>query len=136
MKTEPNVEIGLVGRAVIWRDCAQTIFQVLGRAIALYDMGEQISAIAQAKKMIFLNPSNGQGIRFFLSTWFFEAHDAKSCTNLLRKYGTDGDKHLAYTDVLLQFLHWKKDDAVGNNVWKVLYMVLKANPYVPDIIKI
>jgi hypothetical protein len=46
-----------------------------GRAIALYDLGARELAIAQAKKMMFLNPSDNQGVRLLLCTWFLEVGD-------------------------------------------------------------
>ena len=105
-----------------------------GRAITLKDIGKRKEAIAQAKKILRLNPNDNQGIRQLLCTWFLEARDTEGCTNLLRKYGTDGDNSLAYADVLLQYLRWKKDDAVENDVRQALYVALKANPFVPDLL--
>ena len=72
-----------------------------GRAFALKDSGKSREAIAQAKKIMRLNPGDNQGLRLSLCTWFLEARDAEGCTNLLRKHGTSGDTSLAYADVVL-----------------------------------
>jgi len=68
--------------------------------IALNDSSEQKMAVTQAKKIIRLNPHNNLGVSVryvVLCPWFLEARDTEGCTNLLRKYGTNGDLHLAYT---------------------------------------
>jgi tetratricopeptide (TPR) repeat protein len=109
---------------------------LLGRAIALYDLGARELAIAQAKKVMFLNPSDNQGVRLLLCTWFLEVGNTEGCANLLRKYGTKRDAHLAYTDVLLQFLRWKKDGAAEDEVKNALRTALKVNPHVPGMIGI
>ena len=105
-----------------------------GGAIALKGMGKRKEAIFQAKKLMRLNPNDNQGIRQLLCTWFLEAGDTEGCTNLLRKYETRGDTSLAYTDVLLQFLRWGKDDATEKEVRHALYGALKSNPFVPDLL--
>jgi len=107
-----------------------------GRAIALKTMGKRKDAIAQAKKIMRLNPGDNQGIRQLLVTWFLEDSDTEGCTNLLRKYGTKGENSLAYADVLLQYIRWKKDDVFENDVKKALYVALIANSFVPDLLGI
>jgi len=73
-------------------------------------------------------------VRKILCSWFLEAKDTEGCTNLLRKFNTKDDASLAYTDVLLQYLRWKKDDVVENDVKLALYTAIQTNPYVPDIL--
>ena len=102
--------------------------------MALKNTGKRNEAIAQAKKIMRMNPNDNQGIRQLLCTWFLEARDTEGCTNLLRKYGTNGEASLSYADVLLQYLRWKKDDAVENEVKQALYVAIKANPFVPDLL--
>mmetsp|Transcript_25325 Transcript_25325/g.53501 ORF Transcript_25325/g.53501 Transcript_25325/m.53501 type:complete len:895 (-) Transcript_25325:24-2708(-) len=107
---------------------------LLGRAIAFKDAGKRRDAIAQAKKLMRLNPNDNQGVRKLLCTWFLEARDTEGCTNILRKYGTNNDSFMAYTDVMLQYVRWKKDDAIENEVKKALYTAIKANPYVSNML--
>ena len=109
---------------------------LLGRAIALKNCGKRSEAISQAKKLMRLNPRDNQGIRQVLCTWFLEARDTEGCTNLLRKYEANGETSLSYADVILQYLRWKKDDAVEKDVKQALYVALKSNPFVPDLLGI
>ncbi|KAL7535430.1 hypothetical protein ACHAWF_005165 [Thalassiosira exigua] len=103
-----------------------------GRAIAFKNMSKRSEAIAQAKRLMRLNPHSS--IRDMLCTWFLEARDTEGCTNLLRRCGTNGDTSLSFADVLLQYIRWKKDDAVEKDVKKALYEAMKVNPYVPDLL--
>ena len=107
---------------------------LLGRAFCLKDTGERDEAIRQAKKLMRLNPGDNQGVRKLLCSWFLEAKDTEGCTNLLRKFNTADDACLAYTDVMLQYLRWKKDDVVENDVRLALYTAIQTNPFVPDIL--
>lgn len=107
---------------------------LLGRAMCLKKTGKREEAIRQAKKLMRLNPNDNQGVRQLLCSWFLEAKDTEGCTNLLRKFNTKNDASLAYTDVLLQYLRWKKDDVVENDVKFALYTAIQTNPYVPDIL--
>ena len=72
-------------------------------------------------------------MRLLLCNWYLEIGDTEGCTNLLRKYRGYG-AYLAYSDVLLQCLRWKKDDVVESEVKKTLHNAIMANPYVPDFI--
>jgi len=107
---------------------------VSGRAQVLKDVGKKEEAITQAKKLIRWNPSDNQGMRQLLCSWYLETGDTEGCTNLLRKYEESLCTSLSYSDVLLQFLRWKKDDVVENDVKRALYAALKTNPFVPDLI--
>lgn len=107
---------------------------LLGRALCLKHTGNREEAIRQAKKIMRLNPGDNQGVRKLLCSWFLEAKDTEGCTNLLRKFNTKDDACLAYTDLLLQYLRWKKDDVVENDVRLALYTAIQTNPFVPDII--
>mmetsp|Transcript_3459 Transcript_3459/g.5264 ORF Transcript_3459/g.5264 Transcript_3459/m.5264 type:complete len:907 (-) Transcript_3459:1869-4589(-) len=107
---------------------------LLGRALCLKKTGKREEAIRQAKKLLRLNPGDNQGVRKMLCSWFIESKDTEGCTNLLRKFNTKDDASLAYTDVLLQYLRWKKDDVVENDVKLALYTAIQTNPYVPDIL--
>lgn len=105
-----------------------------GRAIALYDIGRTEDAIKQAKNLLKLNPSDNQGTRKLLVTWYLETENTEGCANLLRKYSDCIDTDLAYADVLLQFLLWKKDDAVEDDVKRALFVAIGQNTYVPELI--
>jgi len=105
-----------------------------GRAFALKDLGRVDETVRQTKKLLRWDPDDGQGMRRLLCTWYLEIGDTEGCTNLLRKYNTSIDTSMAYTDVLLQFLRWKKDDVVEKDVQYALYIALKNNPFVPDVI--
>jgi len=105
-----------------------------GRALALKDLGRVDEAVRQTKKLLRWDPDDGQGMRRLMCTWYLEIGDTEGCTNLLRKYNTSIDTSMAYTDVLLQFLRWKKDDVVEKDVQHALYIALKNNPFVPDVI--
>ena len=107
---------------------------LLFRAQCLKHTGKREEAIRQAKMIMRLNPGDNQGVRKLLCSWFLEAKDTEGCTNLLRKYETKGDACLAYTDVLLQYLRWKKDDVVENDVRRAFYTAIQTNPFVPDIL--
>lgn len=107
---------------------------LLGRALCLKNTGKREEAIRQAKKLLRLNPGDNQGVRKMLCSWFLESKDTEGCTNLLRKFNTKDDASLAYTDVLLQYQRWKKDDVVENDVKFALYTAIETNPYVPDIL--
>mmetsp|Transcript_21159 Transcript_21159/g.34900 ORF Transcript_21159/g.34900 Transcript_21159/m.34900 type:complete len:773 (-) Transcript_21159:7-2325(-) len=107
---------------------------LLGRALCLKHTGKREEAIRQAKKLMRLNPGDNQGVRKLLCSWFLEAKDTEGCTNLLRKFNTKDDACLAYTDVLLQYLRWKKGDVVENDVRLALYTAIQTNPFVPDIL--
>ncbi len=107
---------------------------LLGRAQCLKNTGKREEAIRQAKKLMRLNPGDNQGVRKLLCSWFLEAKDTEGCTNLLRKFNTKDDACLAYTDVLLQYLRWKKDDVVENDVRQALYTAIQTNPFVPDVL--
>jgi len=105
-----------------------------GRARALQHLGRTKEAIAQAKKIMKWNPSDNQGLRSSLVNWFLEVGDTESCTNLLRKYDASDGAHLAYADLVLQYLRWKKDDASEKDVKRALYIAIKTNPHVPELI--
>ena len=106
-----------------------------GRATTLRDMGQIHEAIAKAKNLIILNPSDNQGIRDKLCTWFLEVRDTEGCAHLLRKYARCIDTHLAYADVLMQYFLWKRGDTGEKDVKKALYFALKENPHVPDLLQ-
>ena len=105
-----------------------------GRAHALKDLDRIDDAIVQAKKLLNSNPNDNQGIRLLLCSWFLEAGDTQGCTNLLTKYDTSHDTFLAYSNVLLQFLRWKQDNAIEDDVRRALFLALKENPFVPDLL--
>ncbi len=75
---------------------------------ALHIVGRTSEAIAVAKKLLRWNPGDNQGIRSLLCSWYVANGDAEGCTNLLRKYEKFPNASLTYSDVLLQFLRWKK----------------------------
>ncbi|KAK1748760.1 hypothetical protein QTG54_000699 [Skeletonema marinoi] len=108
---------------------------LLGRAQCLKNTGKRDEAIRQAKKIMRLNPGDNQGVRKLLCSCFLEARDTEGCTNLLRKFDTKDDACLAYTDVLLQYLRWMKDDVVENDVRLALYTAIQTNPFVPDMLE-
>ena len=105
-----------------------------GRAIALYEIGRTEEAIKQAKSLLRLNPSDNLGTRQLLVSWYLETENTEGCSNLFRKYADRIDTDLAYADVLLQFLLWKKDDAVEEDVKKALFVAIGENTFVPDLI--
>jgi tetratricopeptide (TPR) repeat protein len=105
-----------------------------GRGVALKEVGRRKEAIAQAKKLLRLNPSDNQGVRKELCSWYLDAGDTEACTNLMRKFGDTFDTFLAYSDVLLQYSRWQKDDATENEVRETLYSALQQNIYVPDLL--
>ena len=107
---------------------------ICNRALALKGLGRTEEATQQAKKLLKWNPRDNQGIRKLLCNWFLELGDTEGALNLFRSFQTSGDAFLAYTDVLLQFLRWKKDDIFEDDVQKTLVKALKANPYVPAIL--
>ncbi|KAL7449451.1 hypothetical protein ACHAXS_000203, partial [Conticribra weissflogii] len=104
-----------------------------GRAHALKWSGKIIDAIIQGKKLILLQQRGGAGMGIPLCGWYLESGNTEGVSNLLRKFGTYNTS-FAYHDVLLQFLLWRRDDAVEFDVDKALYTALKHNPYVPDIV--
>ena len=105
-----------------------------GRALTLKDTGNTREAVKQAEKLLQWNPRDNQGVRKLLCSWYLETNDLESCTNLLREYGTDFDTHLAYGDILLQFLRWKKGDAVEKDVQQALKKALENNKFVPKLL--
>ena len=105
-----------------------------GRAFALKGVGKTRDAIIQGKKLLRINPRDGQGIRKYLCSWYLEMGDTEGPTNLLRRFGTSCSAPMAYHDVLLQFLLWEKDDTVENDVKKALYVAMKENTFVPDLV--
>lgn len=82
-----------------------------------------------------MNPSDNQGIRDKLCTWFLEVRDTEGCAHLLRKFAGCNNTHLAYADVLLQYFLWKRGDTGEKDVKKALYFALKENPVVPDLLQ-
>jgi tetratricopeptide (TPR) repeat protein len=107
---------------------------LLGRAIALKEMGEIKSAIKAAKKILKWNPNDNQGVRTIVCNWMLQDGDTEGCLNILRSYDELNNSALAYSDVLLQFLRWKKEDVLEEDVQKSLYRALKCNLYIPDLL--
>lgn len=110
---------------------------VLGLALSLKELGRTGEAIAVAKKLLRWNPGDNQGVRTILCNWLLEAGDTEACLNLVMDYQTDGrnyDSSLSYSYLLLQFLRWKRGDALEEAVQKALCAALDSNPYVPDLL--
>ncbi len=107
---------------------------ISARARALKDIGNVQEAAKQAKMLLRWNPGDNQGMRKLLCTWYLENNNTEGCSNLLRKFNTNDDMNLAYTDVLLQYLLWKKDDAVEKEVQQALFVALQRNSHVPDVL--
>ena len=104
------------------------------RSMSLHKLGRTVEAVDQAKKILKLNPSDNQGIRKLLCNWYLEISDTEGILNLFRSFNVEHDGFLAYSDVLLQFLRWKKDDIFEDSLKKTLYKALKANPYIPSFL--
>lgn len=93
-------------------------------ALALWDEGDRVGAIAQAKLLLRLNPNDNQGIRELLWAWYPAIGDWAATENLLKRYRKDRSTACLYTKWLLAFRRGEPTDAC-------LAEAMKANPHVP-----
>ena len=95
-------------------------------------------AIEQGEKLLRWNPSDNQGMRKLLCNWYLQENNTEDCLQLLREQNAGCDSDLAYTDVLIQFLRWKRGkyrhDSENRSVKKALFKALQNNYYIPDLL--
>jgi tetratricopeptide (TPR) repeat protein len=111
---------------------------IFGYACALHGVGRNTEAIEQSENLLRWNPNDNQGVRKIVCNWYLQENNIEDCLHLLRDHDTGHDSYLAYTDVLVQFLRWKRGkrchDQENHSVQKALYKAIGANPYIPDML--
>lgn len=104
-----------------------------GRATALKKLGRTKEACLQAMKFLKWCPQDNLRVSYRLCNWFLEIGDTENLVHLFREFGTDS-AFSAYSDVLVQFLRWKREDIFEDNVKEALCKALKVNPFVPFLL--
>ena len=97
-----------------------------GYGKALWDGGKTKEAIEAYSYMLTLNPSDNQGIRYALVSWFFVVNDLKGARKLLRTYRYDTSAGMNFSVLLLRILE-KKDE---NLIQKYYNAAVSSNQYI------
>ncbi len=94
-----------------------------------YTFAEQFEdAITIYKRMLELNPSDNQGVRYTLSTLYLRINDIKSYETFIKEYDEDYNTEWTYNFALYNFIKF----GACNKSTKALRKAYKNNPYVLD----
>lgn len=111
---------------------------IYGYALALHTLRRNDEAIEQGEKLLRWNRNDNQGMRKLLCNWYLQENKLEDCLQLLREQDTECDSDLAYTDVLIQFLRWKRgkysNDPENRSVQKALFKAIENNHFIPDLL--
>ena len=94
-------------------------------------LGNRSRAITLYSRMLELNPSDNQGVRYALATCLLEEHTPQAqarLSKLLSDYPDDAAANWAYSRALLRFQQEGGPSLVAQNLLK---HALKTNPHIP-----
>ncbi len=96
-------------------------------ALALWEHGERVEAIAEAESLLRLNANDNQGIRELLWAWYPVVGDWAAMEKLLKRYRKDWSVAFLYARWLVAFRRGEVDAAL-------LAEALEVNPHVPGFL--
>jgi tetratricopeptide (TPR) repeat protein len=101
-----------------------------GYMLVCHKLGKKQEACKIAELLLRLNPSDNQGIRSILPSWYLELGQTDAAKKLLSAFDTEYDTSLAYTNVLLQYQLYQKGQINSSVMEKALKIALECNQYV------
>lgn len=93
-------------------------------ASAMWQIGRRIEAIVHLEEMLALNPSDNQGLRYFLINWYLFIGDHKKADQLMNRYEDDAGLEYAFGQALSLFM---KEGQIPE-VNAVLRRAIERNP--------
>ncbi len=98
-----------------------------GLASSLWVLGEREQALAHYRRLLELNPSDNQGVRYQLAGCLLEEGLDEELGELLEQYEEEASAYWLYTRALWRF----RTEGAGERATKELEEATGANPYVP-----
>jgi tetratricopeptide (TPR) repeat protein len=106
---------------------------MMEKALLLEEMNEYLSAWRIYNELLFLNPSDDQGVRFMLLLMLMKIKRIEDADRVLWTYIDDGSLDFLYTKALVDYALLEEDDEEA--LEEILYPLERAfgiNRYVPD----
>lgn len=99
-----------------------------GVARCQWILGKKRESLKNYQKLLELNPSDNQGIRYILIDLYLSYKDDKALQKLIRQFQGDWSAVWLYTRALLAF----RKRGESNEANKILSDAMEQNPFVPD----
>lgn len=98
-----------------------------GYSRTLWLLGDREASVAHQQEMLRLNPSDNQGIRYFLVHCLLELERFAELSRLFRRYRDDVSAEMVYARALAAFLQ----EGASRRANRRRLAALEANPHVP-----